>query len=359
MASNRYLFVRMFERSVTSRMAQEAAEAAAACERQVRVNADMMRDAGGRLRALAPPFVATLARGCSDQAAAFGKVLFELLGAMPTLSQAPSIGALYQATSPRFAGVPLIAISQSGRSPDLLRAAEDAKAKGALLVAVVNDAKSPLGVLGDITIPIHAGAETSVAATKSFIATLVALTHLAAAWSEDDALLGALGGIGDVLRAAHTADWSAALPALTTAEGLLVLGRGYTLPIAGEAALKFKETAGLHAEAFSIAEVAHGPMTLVGAGDPVLVFGPIDAARSGLRERVADFTARGALVYGVGGPDDFGEGATVLQGPTKLHPALHAIACVQSFYGLAETLSRARGRDPDHPPHLAKVTHTL
>ena len=128
---------------------------------------------------------------------------------------------------------------------------------------------------GDVTVPVLAGAETSVAATKSFIATLVALTHLAAAWAEDDgAARRARAGSGDVLRAAQRADWSAALPALSHAESLLVLGRGYTLPIAGEAALKFKETAGVHAEAFSIAEVAHGPMTLVGEGDPVLVFGP-------------------------------------------------------------------------------------
>ena len=137
----------MTDRPFTSIMAREAAEAAEVCERQVRANADLMRDAGARLRALSPPFAATLARGSSDQAAAFGKTLFELLAATPTLSQSPSIGALYHATSPRFAGVPLVAISQSGRSPDLLRAAEDAKAKGAVIVAVVNDADSPLAAL--------------------------------------------------------------------------------------------------------------------------------------------------------------------------------------------------------------------
>lgn len=344
---------------MTSLMALETAEAADACERQVKANADLMRALGERLRRLAPPFAATLARGSSDHAAAFGKVLFELLCATPTLSHAPSIGALYQATSHRMGGVPVIAISQSGRSADLLRASEDAKAKGAFLIALVNDTESPLGALGEVTIPVLAGPERSVAATKSYIATLVALTHLAAEWSQDRALLEALGGIGDVLRSASRADWSPAAVALAGSESLLVLGRGYTLPIASEAALKLKETSGLHAEAFSVAEVAHGPMTLVGWRDPVLIFGPLDAARAGLRERADSFSARGSLIFGVGRPEDFPGDATVLPGDVDLHPALWAIACIQSFYGLAETISRSRGRDPDQPPHLSKVTSTL
>ncbi len=168
-------------------MAREAAEAAEMCVRQVALNAELMRRVGARLRALDAPFAATLARGSSDQAAAFAKVLFETRATTPTLSHAPSIGALYNATSPRFHGVPLLAISQSGRSPDLLRAAADAQRQGAVLIAIVNDAASPLAAQADIVIPIHAGEETSVAATKSFIATLVALTHLTAEWTGDAA----------------------------------------------------------------------------------------------------------------------------------------------------------------------------
>lgn len=340
-------------------MALETAEAAAVCDLQIKANADLMRDLGARLRRLDPPFAATLARGSSDHAAAFAKILFELICATPTLSQAPSVGALYQATSPRMAGVPMLAISQSGRSADLLRASEDSKARGALLIAVVNDAASPLAALGEVIVPVHAGPERSVAATKSYIATLVALTHLAAEWGEDAALLDALAGIGDILRTAAHADWSAGAAAIAGAQSLLVLGRGYTLPVASEAALKLKETAGLHAEAFSIAEVAHGPMTLVGARDPVLVFGPLDAARAGLRDRMDGFATRGSLVFAAGCAADFPSAATILPGNSGLHPALWAIACIQSFYGLAETIARSRGRDPDHPPHLSKVTSTL
>lgn len=340
-------------------MAREAAEAAEICDAQVARNRELMRETGARLRSLNAPFAATLARGSSDQAAAFAKVLFETRAAMPTLSHAPSVGALYGATSPRFRGVPLIAISQSGRSPDLLRAAEDAQRQGAFVVAVVNDEGSPLAKRADSVIPVLAGVETSVAATKSYIATLVALTHLAAEWSGDPSLLNGVQRIGDVLRLAQRSDWLAAAPPLSVTSSMLVLGRGLTLPIAGEAALKLKETAGLHAEAFSVAEVAHGPMTLVEATDPVLVFGPLDQAGAGLRERIADFGSRGATVIAVGREEDVAEAAIVLPGPADPDPVLGAIGYIQSFYGLANAIAIGRGRDPDQPPHLSKVTRTL
>lgn len=342
-----------------TKMAQEAREAPARAAGQLRRNAGLVRDAGQRLRDLSPPFAATLARGSSDQAAAFAKFVFETHVAMPTLSQAPSIGSLYHATSPRFHDVPLIAISQSGRSPDLLAAAEDASRQGAVVVAVVNDTASPLADLAEIVIPVHAGPETSVAATKSFVCTLVALAHLAAEWSGDAGLLAALETTGEMLERAAQADWTAPVALLRTAQTMLVLGRGPTLPIAGEAALKLKETSGLHAEAFSSAEVAHGPMRLVGAGDPVLVLAPLDVAREGLAERLADFAERGAELIVAGLPEGATPGATVLPFAGDLHPVLGAIAQIQSFYGLAEALALARGLDPDHPPHLNKVTRTL
>lgn len=340
-------------------MAREAAAAAALCGAQISRNAALMRQLGAVLRAKNPPFAATIARGSSDQAAAFAKMLFETRVATPTLSHAPSIGALYQASSPRLRGVPLFAISQSGRSPDLLRAAEDAQRQGAILIALVNDTDSPLAARADVVVPLHAGVETSVAATKSFIATLVALTHLCAAWAEDRALLAALEGIEPLLAAAARHDWRPALPILSPATRLLVLGRGFTLPIAGEAALKFKEVAGIHAEAFSLAEVAHGPMTLITAGDPVLIFAPGDAARAGLDARLADFGARGARTILVDSFSTPPPATLTLPALGAPDPALAAIAMIQSFYPLANALALARGRDPDHPPFLAKVTKTL
>ncbi len=344
---------------VESLMVREAAEAASVCAAQVIRNRERMREAGRRLRALDAPFAATLARGSSDQAAGFAKVLLETRIGLPTLSHAPSVGALYHSTSVKLNGVPMIAISQSGRSPDLLRAAEAAKAVGAILIVLINDEKSPLAALADILLPLNAGVEISVAATKSFIATLCALTHLTAEWSGDAQLRDVVDGIGPALVEAGALDWSAAVPPLVGVQSLLVLGRGLTLPIAGEAALKLKETSALHAEAFSSAEVAHGPMTLVGAGDPVFVFGPSDVARERLRERIVAFAERGATVIAAGHAGDVDAASIVLPTLPDAHPVIGAIAMIHSFYGLANALSLARGRDPDRPPYLAKVTHTL
>lgn len=342
-----------------SLMALEAAEAPAICRAQLKANAELMSELGGRLRLEAPRFAATLARGSSDHAAAFAKVLVELHAGVPMLSHAPSIGAIYKATSPSFDGIPLLAISQSGRSPDLIMAAQDAQRQRALVVAVVNDSESPLAAASDIVVPIHAGPERSVAATKTLIATLFALTHLAAEWGQDEALLSALPEAPEILERASGTDWSDAAPIIAQAQDLLVVGRGYTLPIAGEAALKLKEVAGIHAEAFSSAEVAHGPMTLVGAQDPVLVLGPLDYAGAGLPERIADFVSRGAKVLASGRPEDVFGASVLLQSDTSVHPAIGAIAAVQSFYGLALAVAAIRGRDPDRPPHLAKVTRTI
>ena len=340
-------------------MFREAREAPAVCAVQIERNRRLMRDTGRVLRRLDPPFVATLARGSSDHAASFAKVLIETHLRLPVLSQSPSIGSIYRATSPHFRGIPLLAISQSGRSPDLLAAAQDAKSRGAVLIVFVNDVASPLATLADILIPLHAGPERSVAATKSFIATLTAIAHLVAEWRDDDALRGALDLIGGDLAAAWDADWSGAVPILREGSALLVLGRGLTLPIAGETALKLKETSGIHAEAFSFAEVAHGPITLVRSGDPLFVFAPLDEARRGLATLLTDVARRDVIVMGNGHPVDFPNDALLLPGATDRHPAIAAIAAIQSFYRLADALAIARGRDPDHPPHLSKVTETV
>jgi glucosamine--fructose-6-phosphate aminotransferase (isomerizing) len=154
---------------------------------------------------------------------------------------------------------------------------------------------------------------------------------------------------------ANTLDWSAALAPLRTATNLFVLGRGYGLGIAQEAALKLKETCGLHAEAFSSAEVQHGPMALVGEGFPILAFSQSDETRAGIESVARDFAARGARVMLAGG---VAEGAIPLPVLTD-HPVIEPLLMIQSFYNLAAGLAVARGLDPDVPPHLRKITETF
>lgn len=342
--------------TATTLMFTEAEEAAAAVERQIAANAPLVQDAAGRLRAIDPPFLATVGRGSSDHAATYAKYMFETRLRTLTLSYSPSISTLYDATSHRLTGIPMLVLSQSGRSPDLLATAAAAQKAGALVIAMVNDTASPLASMADILLPLHAGPEKSVAATKSFIAALAAIAHLTAEWSGDAELRRAVFNMGDMLRSAWAMDWSPAVPVFRATRNALVLGRGLTLSIAQEAALKFKETSSLHAEAFSSVEVAHGPMALIEENFPLLVFPPADAAATGLAERIASFTERGAqtMVAGAG----FG-GRMVLPTVGGVHPALAPLAMIQSFYRLANTVALARGNDPDHPKYLQKVTRTL
>jgi glucosamine--fructose-6-phosphate aminotransferase (isomerizing) len=235
----------------------------------------------------------------------------------------------------------------------LLAAARAASLTGARVVALVNDETSPLAELAGLTIPLAAGAERSVAATKSFIAALSAVAQLVAYWSGDDALKAGLDALPDTLASAWALDWSAALPTLTRADHLYVVGRGAGLAVAQEAALKLKETCGLHAEAFSAAEIRHGPMALAGAGFPVLAFVPNDEGRSGVEDIVAALHAQGATVLAVGGAGS--DGLPMVD----CHPPLLPLAQAQALYRMVDGLAVLRGHDPDAPPHLAKVTETL
>lgn len=327
----------------------EAAEAPQVAERQLRELGPAMRALGQRLRTLDPGVVITCARGSSDHAATFAKYLIETRIGVPVASFAPSTASVYHAAWRRLDRALFLAISQSGRSPDLLQSAQAAREAGACVVALVNDIEAPLAAIAHVAVPVLAGPEKSVAATKSFVGTLLALAALVSAWHEDAGLAAALAGAPEALERAWALDWSAAIPVLRDAAGLFVLGRGLSLGIAQEAALKLKETCALHAEAYSAAEVKHGPMAIVGPNFPVLMLPPADEAESLFGPIAADFARRGARVLAVG--DDL----PVLDG---LDPALAPIAMIQSFYRLAAALSVARGLDPDHPPHLSKVTIT-
>ncbi|TPG42845.1 SIS domain-containing protein [Sphingomonas koreensis] len=329
-------------------MHSEAGEAGTAVARFLASNGAAVARIGARLAADPPAVIVTCARGSSDHAATYGKYLFETMVGVATASAAPSVSSIYCApASP--APTLCLAISQSGRSPDLLAAVEARKAAGAYVVALVNQPGSPLAAIADDALPLEAGAERSVAATKSYIVSLAALAALAAAWAGDTALAEAVHKLPTLLPRAFALDWSAALPPLMAASSLFVIGRGYSYGIAQEAALKLKETCALHAEAFSSAEVRHGPMALVRDGFPILAFAGSDGAGADVRDIAETFRRRGAAVSLAGGGD-----LPVIDA----HPAIEPILMVQSFYAMVDALALARGLDPDNPPFLAKVTRT-
>ena len=333
-------------------MVIEACESPSIVAKQFKRNSPLIADLAEQLRIAPPRAVATIARGSSDNAATFARYLIETQLGVLTASSPPSVSSVYGA-QPDMRDTLVLAISQSGRSPDLLAAASAARDAGANLVAIVNDETSPLGELASALIPVGAGPERSIAATKSFIATLSAIVQLIAAWSGDRSIEAALDELPAMLAAAWDLDWSEAIEPLAAAEHLFVVGRGLNFGIAQEAALKFKETCALHAEAFSAAEVQHGPMTLVGRNFPVLVFLPDDSARAGVDASVSAFRKQGATVLTVGGS---GKGALPI---IDCHPLLLPFVQIQAFYHMLDKVAARRGRNPDAPPHLTKVTETL
>src|SRR4051812_30519617 len=332
----------------------EAGQAASVAATQLAANARKIEALAERLRANPPRVVVTCARGSSDHAATFARYLIETKAGVLTSSAGLSVSSVYDA-SPNLEGALVLAISQSGKSPDLLASVKAAKAAGAYAIALVNVVDSPLAELADEVIPLHAGPELSVAATKSYIAALVAITQLIAAWTEDAELADALSTLPTALAEAWTLDWSSAVERLKLTRNLYVLGRGVGFAVALEAALKFKETCGLHAEAFSAAEVLHGPMALVKPGFPVLVFAQNDESRDSVDAMAKGVAERGGDVLLAGAGE---AGAGVLPA-VAAHPVIEPILMIQSFYRMANALSVARGYDPDSPPHLNKVTETV
>ncbi|HEX7891294.1 MAG TPA: SIS domain-containing protein [Ramlibacter sp.] len=335
-------------------MLDEAREAPQAVARQLREDGDRWRAFGERLRREPPTALLTIARGSSDHAAHYAAYLIMArLGRLVT-SMPMSLVTLYQSQI-RCDGLAALAFSQSGQSPDLIGPIDYFRNCSAITCAFVNDASSPLARAAEWLFPLHAGQEASVAATKSFIAQLVAGARLTAAWQDDATLVSALEALPQAMERACNTDWSSAVDALRDADRLFVVGRGLGLPVAMEAALKFKETCGIQAEAFSGAEIQHGPMALIDEGYPLLVFAPRGPAQAGLLELARAMRTRGARVL-LAAPQGTPEANLVLaEAPVA---ELDPMCAIQSFYPMVEALARARGNDPDRPPHLKKVTRT-
>ena len=339
-----------------SRMALEVAETGAALARQLAANAPATAAIAALLRMRDPRLVITIARGSSDHAALYLAYLIEIALGVPCASIGPSIASLYHAPL-RLDGALAITISQSGRSPDIVALQMAARRAGALTLALVNEVDSPVARGAECLLPLHAGPEQSVAATKSMIASLIAGVSLAANWAEDADLIAALDRLPGILEASAEPPPDAAVERLAGSTSLFVIGRGATFAIAAEAALKLKETSAIHAEAFSSAEVLHGPAGVIAPGFPVLAFAPADAAREGFFatvDRLASFGAAPLVIDA----EKHSRWPTLVA-PDGGHPLLTPIVALHAFYRLAEATACRRGRDPDQPPHLMKVTRTV
>src|SRR5450830_80014 len=294
-------------------MLEEALSAGDCVARQLAQDVDRYAELGRKLRSTNFNTALTIARGSSDHAANYCAYLIMARLGRVVASLPMSLLTLYK--SPLVTRDTLtIAISQSGQSPDVVEPTTYFRGGGATTVALVNDIDSPLAHAAEWAMPLHAGKELSVAATKSFITSLVA-----------------------------------------RARNIMVVGRGISFPIALESALKFKETSSLQAEAFSGAEIKHGPMALIEEGYPLLIFATRGPTQAGLVQLAGEMRARGARVL-LAAPGDVAERDLTL--PVAATPDLDPIVAVQSIYVMAAQLAEARGMDPDRPRHLSKVTKT-
>ncbi|MBI3710430.1 MAG: SIS domain-containing protein [Proteobacteria bacterium] len=317
-----------------------------------------LRALTAQLQARPPAFCLTVARGSSDHAAGYARYMIETIVGAVTASAAPSVVTQYRAPL-SLTNALVLAFSQSGTSPDVVETIAAARRGGALTVAFVNAESSALAAAAEVAIALAAGPELAVAATKSFIAMLVAAARLVALWRPDRELLDALVRLPAALDQTAQCDWSRAVPTLAGADRVLVIARGRTLPIAQEIALKLKEVARLHAEPFSAAELMHGPIALVEAGFLILAVATRDETLASLTEVTTRLRDMSATVFLATPPGTAvtSEDRTLLL-PAPLHPALDPIVAAQAFYPFVAALAEARGLDPDRPSHLVKVTRT-
>jgi glucosamine--fructose-6-phosphate aminotransferase (isomerizing) len=352
-------------------MLREIVEVPAVVGRLLAEGGPQIERAAAAIRAADPAWVSLVARGTSDHAAIHLRYLIETQLRIPAGMAAPSTVTIYGADL-RWPGGLVIAVSQSGRSPDLVAVVAAARAGGAITVALVNDAASPLAEAADHVIDVRAGEERSVAATKSYVGQLAAGAALVAALAPSAVLRDALPVmprlLGDCLAAARAAidDDAPIVAEFAASERSIVIGRGFEYPTALETALKLKETSRLFAEGYSSADFSHGPVVLTGPEVPILAIRPGGRMGPLVDEGIAAALATGSVPWVVGGSTVAAEvpaglhadRVLALPWPSDLPEALMSLATILPGQLLAEAVARRRGFDPDAPPGLHKVTLT-
>jgi glucosamine--fructose-6-phosphate aminotransferase (isomerizing) len=336
-------------------MSAEVAEIPAVAERFLAGSGERVAAAAAAMRAVDPRLIVTVARGSSDHAATYLKYVAELAAGVPVASVGPSVASIY-GRQLKLDGAVCVGISQSGQSPDIVEMMKSAGEGGGLTVAITNVADSPMAAACDHTLPLEAGPERSVAATKTFVTSVLAALALVAEWREDDALRAAVAALPEHFERALACDWTPLSDRLVRASSAFVLGRGPGFAIANEVALKFKETCAIHAESYSAAEVLHGPAAIVQAHFPVLGLAVGDAARPAVVATAERLAGQGADVFLT---TQGALGAVTLPAVAGVHPLTAPLVLVVSFYRFVEALARRRGFNPDTPPHLRKVTETV
>jgi glucosamine--fructose-6-phosphate aminotransferase (isomerizing) len=338
-------------------MTGEIAEQPAVLDRILRDGLPAIDEIAAAIAARRPRFVLFTARGTSDNAALYAKYLFEVLLGWPAGLTSPSTTTAYGAR-PDMRDVLVISVSQSGGSPDIVEATAIARECGAVTVAVTNNASSALASAAEFHLDVLAGPELALPATKTYTAQLLTLYLLVARLGDrptDDVL--ALPEIASKLLA-ETADIRVLATRYRFASQLVVTARGYSYATAKEAALKIMETSYLSAQAFSGADLLHGPLAMVDATSPVIAIAPAGVGGDALTPVLERLQERGADLLVVGAPQHIGAGVVSIALPAGVPEPLSPILEILPLQRLAYEIAVTRGLDPDAPRALAKVTRT-
>jgi glucosamine--fructose-6-phosphate aminotransferase (isomerizing) len=341
----------MAEPHTESAMGRETAEIPAAAERLL-ARTDVFTTIVKQIEQAKPRVIVFCGRGSSGHVGVYLRYLFEVRLGLLASAAAPSVVTAYQ-RPPELRNALFVLVSQSGRSPDLVSATQVARKLGALTLAIVNDENSPAATASELVLPIGAGTEHAVAATKTVALSMIAGAQLVAALARDDDLNDGLQHLPLRLFGALACDWSTWADSAADAAAAFVVGRGYGLGCVREIALKVAEILRVPALGYSAAELRHGPRASITPATPVLVLRQNDEAAAAVDDLVRDLDDAGERVFTAGGPGGtlpwIGDGHPVCDPVLMLIPAYRAI----------EAVARRRGFDPDNPPYLSKVTHTL
>jgi glutamine---fructose-6-phosphate transaminase (isomerizing) len=321
----------------------------------------------GRAREVAEAFrrddiryILIASRGSSSNAARYAQYLLGRANRVPVMFATPSLYTIYE-QPPRLDGAIVIGISQSGASPDVASVLAEARRQGRPTIALTNDAASPLAQQADAVLPLNAGAERAVAATKTYLNSVGAVALLFAAISEDELALDELKAMPEILEQQLTMSLGTA-PALEEyreAVGATVVARGVNYGTAYEIALKIRELSGLVVEAYSPADLLHGPIAAIQPGWPVIVVAPTGPARPSVEEVVAPLKQRGARVIAISDVTAVLRRAhTKLQLVPRVPEWLSPLTAVIPGQVTAMQLAQLRGLDIDSPPGLQKITLT-
>jgi glucosamine--fructose-6-phosphate aminotransferase (isomerizing) len=333
----------MAEPLAQSAMARETAEIPAAAGRLLACS-DLFAAIAERIEEAKPRIVVFCGRGSSGHVGVYLRYLFEARLGLLASAAAPSVVTAYQ-RPPDMRDALFVVVSQSGRSPDIVAATQMARESGALTLAIVNDENSPAAAASELILPIGAGTEHAVAATKTVALSMIAGARLVAALARDDDLNEGLRHLPARLSRALACDWSAWADCAASAPAAFVVGR--------ELALKVAEILRVPTLGYSAAELRHGPRASVTPATPVLVLRQNDQAAAAIDDLVRDLADARESVFVAGGP------AGTLPWIGDGHPIFDPVVMLIPAYRAIEAAARRRGYSPDNPPHLSKVTRTL